>query len=170
MNNIIKDKSYEVFTTGLSYSINGIDNKFLRKKSSKLTLPSQDLYYDFLIAKRVLETNENIKYSIMGLAYFSFNSDLSLQSEACKVEKVYYPIFKDAHNYKISSNYFEPLKLKNLENYFQMDNYIFNENFMQICTEKFAEIDILHGFDEVCWKCDNKDIDFQVIPTIVKRT
>lgn len=112
LNNIIKDKSYEVFTTGLSYAIHGIDNSFLRKKSSKLTLPSQDLYYDFLIAKRVLEANENIKYCIMGLAYFSFNSDLSLQSEAYKIEKVYYPIFKDAHNYKISSNYFEPLKLK----------------------------------------------------------
>ncbi|MDG0961901.1 hypothetical protein P6U32_27205, partial [Bacillus paranthracis] len=46
------DPTYELFATGLSYPHCGISTEFLSKKSIKLTLPSQDLYYDYLIASQ----------------------------------------------------------------------------------------------------------------------
>ncbi|PDY17992.1 hypothetical protein CN520_06555 [Bacillus cereus] len=97
------DPTYELFATGLSYPHCGISTELLSKKSIKLTLPSQDLYYDYLIASQLLSNNHSFQYCLIGIAYFSFYFDMSLSSESYRIHKVYYPLFQDGHHTVVHS-------------------------------------------------------------------
>ncbi|WP_027634452.1 hypothetical protein [Clostridium hydrogeniformans] len=96
-----KDKNTEVIIAGSSYSLYGIDEKLLSKAAVNLSLPSQDLYYSLEIMKNIIKENNNIRYCILGQFYYCFHFDLSksINNEVSRIENVYYPIFKDSHNY-----------------------------------------------------------------------
>ncbi|MGG7147248.1 D-alanyl-lipoteichoic acid biosynthesis protein DltD [Clostridium butyricum] len=95
---------YESFITGISYFVSGIDGDILKGKGMNFSFDSQDLYYDYNIAKYILENYENkFKYTIIGLNYYSFQYDLSLSSMKDNI-RLYYPILKKSHNYKISND------------------------------------------------------------------
>ena len=103
MKKVKSDPTYELFSTGLSYPHCGISTELLSKKSIKLTLPSQDLYYDYLIASQLLSNNHSFQYCLIGIAYFSFYFDMSLSSESYRIHKVYYPLFQDGHHTVVHS-------------------------------------------------------------------
>ncbi len=90
----------ETIIVGSSYPLFGVCEENI-KNSINLSLPSQDLYYSYKTIKSILETNNNLKRVILGMSYYSFNFDLSMsKNERIRIEKVYYNIFKDEHNYK----------------------------------------------------------------------
>lgn len=92
---------YETLITGISYFVTGIRGEYLNKVGINLAFDSQDLYYDYNIAKYLLTKYENrIKYAIIGLNYYSFQYDLSLSSLKDNV-KLYYPRLKKSHNLNI---------------------------------------------------------------------
>ncbi|KFN04433.1 hypothetical protein D0U04_10405 [Bacillus clarus] len=137
MKKIKSNPIYELLITGLSYPHCGINSKLLKKQSVKLTLPSQDLYYDYLIAKQLLSNSHVFQYCIMGIGYFSFHFDLSLSSEAFRIHNVYHPLFQDGHHTLVSA----PLSTHGLV---QLDTpesltSIFNENFEYACLEQLGD-------------------------------
>lgn len=97
------DKYYKVISTGISYSMVGINGDILNYKIYSFANGSQDLYYDYkiveLISKKYNEVFKSIKYCLIGLSYYSFQYDLSLSSMKSKIIQ-YYDILKDYHNCK----------------------------------------------------------------------
>ena len=95
--NYYKTSTYENILTGISYSYCSINNK-INGGLINLANGSQDIYYDYKLAKVFLE-NKNIKRCFIGLSYYSFHYDLSKSAMKEKVV-LYYDILKDKHNYK----------------------------------------------------------------------
>jgi len=108
---------YETLITGISYFVTGIRGEYLSKIGINFAYDSQDLYYDYHIAKYLLENYLNkFKYGIIGLSYYSFQYDLSLSSLKDNV-KLYYPRLKTSHNANIVSNDYDRLPInKNIAN------------------------------------------------------
>ncbi|URZ03280.1 nucleoside-diphosphate sugar epimerase/dehydratase [Clostridium felsineum] len=95
-------KNLEAFITGISYLEVGIDASKLPFNTVNMAVSSQDLFYDYEIAKFILNSKKqenHIKYSFIGLAYYSFDYDLS-KSSAGSRSYFYYPFLKTLHNYK----------------------------------------------------------------------
>lgn len=96
-----ENKNVDMICTGLSYTMKGYYDKFSKYNCVNLGASSQDLYYDYLIAKDVININRNIKHCLIGLVYYSFHWDLSsTKNESYRIEDIYYPIFKDKHNFR----------------------------------------------------------------------
>lgn len=69
---------YKIFATGISHAKNGIDVYQFDMPTLNLAVSSQDLYYDYLFAKKLLEIeNVSFKYAIIGLCPFSLHYDES---------------------------------------------------------------------------------------------
>lgn len=95
---IRSEENYECIITGISYSLSGININSLKYKAYTFANGSQDLYYDYKIAKYIIEnTNYNLRYCIIGLSYYSFQYDLSLSNMKFRLSG-YYEFFKDCHN------------------------------------------------------------------------
>lgn len=103
------DKAKETDTKGIivgaSYPLHGIDENEIDVNMVQLSLPSQDLYYSFKIAKEIIQNNTNINKCYIGTAYWSLYSDISKcpNDGYARIQNVYYPIFGDSHNYKYSN-------------------------------------------------------------------
>ena len=71
-------EKYKILITGLSYAHTGTEATIFDLPVLKCTMTSQDLYYDYLFAKRILEIkNSAFKYAIIGLSPYSFHYDES---------------------------------------------------------------------------------------------
>ncbi|MEW9093570.1 MAG: D-alanyl-lipoteichoic acid biosynthesis protein DltD [Clostridiaceae bacterium] len=96
-----KVEELSTIITGISYARAGIDENTLIHKGYNFALGSQDLFYDYKIVEYILNTykNNKIKYAIIGLAYYSFQYDMSLSSMKNRVI-LYYNVLGEKHNYK----------------------------------------------------------------------
>lgn len=120
-----KDPCTDGIIVGASYALRGIDESILKGKVVQLSLPSQDLYYSFKIAKEIIEENSNIKKCFIGTGYWSFHTDISKSPKDGfpRIQNVYYPLFKDSHNY----DYRGSVKLQSLNDFVDIfASYIFN--------------------------------------------
>ena len=87
--------------TGSSHALYGIHEAAWRR-AFNCSMHSQDLYYDFACAKYVIEKGGRFKRCIIVLGYYIAYQDLSL-SEKMRgrwVSQIFYPIFRDARNWK----------------------------------------------------------------------
>lgn len=92
----------EMLVTGISYAAFAFYPPFIKKETVNFALPSQDLYYDYEIAKFLMNfpnVNKNLKYVIVSLCYFSFNGDLSLSKKTRGMIHRYIETIKKTHNY-----------------------------------------------------------------------
>lgn len=91
-----------VLITGSSYGVNGIIEQ-MWKEAVNCSVSSQDLYYDFQCAYKVISNSANERFSrcfIIG-GYYAACHDLSRgKQEHTMISDVYYPIFKDGHNWR----------------------------------------------------------------------
>jgi len=99
----VLEKNNLSLVTGSSYALNGIDiNVF--KNAVNCSMYSQDLYYDFLCARGVLDEADASKYKNCFIisGYYGAYNDVSLGTKVREwlIPKVYYPIFHDAHNWE----------------------------------------------------------------------
>ncbi|MCI1477716.1 MAG: chemotaxis protein [Clostridium beijerinckii] len=96
---------YETLITGISYFVNGIHSDTLLKRGINFSFDSQDLYYDYNIAKHLLENyNTNFKYCVIGLSYYCFQYDLSLSAMKNNVN-LYYRTLMKSHYYKVDESF-----------------------------------------------------------------
>lgn len=97
----------DTIITGLSYGVNGVESDIIGEGSTlNLAMHSQDLYYDFLHMKRVVENSISISNCIVTLGYYSLYYDLSLSSSKRKCITTYQPLFSDTHHMKENDNGF----------------------------------------------------------------
>ncbi|UMY54383.1 hypothetical protein MLD56_23130 [Paenibacillus peoriae] len=101
--NMKKDTDSEILAAGSSYSMFGLSESSFSKSVLNLSLASQDLYYSHKIVKEALKYSRNIKYCIIGMSYYSFHFDLSRSKKEAekRINRVYYPIFKDSHHFEV---------------------------------------------------------------------
>ena len=98
---------YEIFSTGISYSKTGIDPNSFSLPLKSFAHSSQDLYYDFQIAKRILKVappprdQNGIRYALIGLAPYSLHYDLSRCVREAYFLSKYFVALDDLHNYWI---------------------------------------------------------------------
>lgn len=89
--------------TGSSYGVNGILEHHWAK-AVNCSSSSQDLYYDFLCAKNVLDSNAGHNFTrcfIIGGYYSPYHDDSKGKQEIeLAVSRVFDPIFGDTHNWK----------------------------------------------------------------------
>lgn len=90
----------DVIFTGLSYGVNAFEMKGLNKSAVNLSMHSQDLYYDYLHIKKLMENNKKIKKCVLTLSYYSMYYDISLCSQQYKCDSIYYPLFGDRHHHQ----------------------------------------------------------------------
>ena len=86
--------------TGSSHALNGIYEPFW-KNAVNCSMHSQDLYYDFCCARKVLEKNQNFNKCFIVMGYYIAYQDLSRSMGWGKtiISSVYKPIFDDSHNW-----------------------------------------------------------------------
>lgn len=110
-----KSKDVDTIVVGNSYPLTGIETRLLKLNAVNLSLSSQDLYYSYQLAKKVIIDNKNIKNCVIGAGYYLVNHDLSKGKNEYSinmVKNVYYPILKDKHN----SENVEKIEILNLDN------------------------------------------------------
>lgn len=92
----------EVLVTGISYAAFGFYPPFMSGEVFNFALPNQDLYYDYEIAKFVMnfkQVKEHLKYVIISLCYYSFDADLSRFRFNAGIVHRYIEVIKKTHNY-----------------------------------------------------------------------
>lgn len=100
INKLLKSNKIKAIATGLSYGRYGIYCDNLKIKTINLAMDTQDIYYDYAIAEKVINnTTSGIKYCFVGLSYFSFHFDLSKSSCKHRCALIYEKLFGDNHNY-----------------------------------------------------------------------
>ncbi|HEY5588549.1 MAG TPA: hypothetical protein VIK86_06295 [Candidatus Paceibacterota bacterium] len=96
---MFRKKNADTLIVGLSYSLCGIEESLL-DSALNLSLPSQDIFYSYLLTKKIIEINK-IKKVAIGLSYYSFYFDMSKSIyNKFRIDNVYYPLLKHSHNYK----------------------------------------------------------------------
>ena len=113
---------FKIFATGLSYTRDGILPNQFDKKLFNFGRGGQDLYYDYQIAKFILEVCKGggyIRYALIGLAPYSFNYDVSLSYVGSFRLPQYCMAFNDLHNFWMNINDYKKIFFQEYLN-FQM--------------------------------------------------
>lgn len=91
---------FEMFATGISYTQYGLNVTQFKRKAFNFGKSSQDLYYDFQIAKFAVNCPGNrLKFALIGLAPYSFHYDLSETFRYRYIILRYFIAFGDVHNF-----------------------------------------------------------------------
>ncbi len=88
--------------TGSSHGLYGI-KETLWDNAINCSMHSQDIYYDFMCARSVLDKNsDKFDKCFIVMGYYMPYHDLSRSTVTRKnmISKIYYPIFGDAHNWE----------------------------------------------------------------------
>lgn len=88
----------EVVITGSSHGLDAINADKMSVKAINLSMHTQDLYYDYLNAKKAVEANTNIKVIVETFGYYNLCYDMSRTSYNYRCYEVYEPLFNDVHN------------------------------------------------------------------------
>ena len=103
---------YNIFATGISYIHNAIEINQFELPTLNFARGGQDLYYDFKIAKEVINTGggrKNLRYALIGLAPYSFSYDASrVVMESWRLLQ-WFLYFRDLHNYHMSAENYASL-------------------------------------------------------------
>ena len=93
--------------TGSSHALNGIQENCWNS-AFNCSMHSQDIYYDFQCARYVLEKAETGRFArcFIVMGYYIAYQDLSRSkvSRETVIANIYYPIFRDAHNWDCPSH------------------------------------------------------------------
>ena len=96
---------FKMFSTGISYILDAIDIRQFTLPVLHCARAGQDLYYDYKIAKEVINTGggrKNLRYALIGLAPYSFSYDASRTiSESWRLLQ-WFLYFRDLHNFHMS--------------------------------------------------------------------
>ena len=93
---------FEIFATGISTVEKGIDPAKFKRKLFNFGRGSQDLYYNFRVAKFAVSCgggHNKIRYALIGLTPYSFHHDLSRTLKFKYMMLQYFITFKDLHNF-----------------------------------------------------------------------
>ena len=135
---------FEIFATGISHMEVGLDATQFKRKFFNFARGSQDMYYDYQLAKFVLSVSKNIHYALIGLTKHSFYYDESKAGTWRQRNLQYAIALNDTHNCLLSAEEakklfredFLSMKLS-LENFDVND--VFNVKYTNPKTRNFYE-------------------------------
>ena len=94
---------YKIFITGTSRTWRTVDYSQYELPIVSGAYSSQDLYFDYIQAKKLLSIKgNNFKYAVIGIEKYSFHYDESLSQSEDFMMLSYYLNFKDVHNYAVN--------------------------------------------------------------------
>ena len=98
-------KDFDMIATGMSYTSFGLDSDRFKGSLFNFAKASQDLYYDYQIAKFAVDVNRGrkIRYALIGLAPYSFHFDLSKTIKENWRLIHYCVALNDMHNFHMPS-------------------------------------------------------------------
>lgn len=139
-----------IIITGLSYSRSSISERVLKEFAINLAFASQDLYYDYqlfrYIFQRFKDRLKNLRYTIIGMSYYSFQYDLSLSSLKDKILPYYYT-FGLKHNFKGNLLNLDRINMENDEQLFKL---LFNEkSYLTSFSESNCDLSNMHNKFEI---------------------
>lgn len=149
--------------TGMSYTQRGINTKRLKKKTSCIGAPSQDLYYDYLMCKFAGEQCENIEFCIIGISPYSLWYDMSLSKSTSSRALYYYEQTKSLHNLKGKEVYqkvyengreiYEEIlhedMIKRIFDRLRRKHHLYEEKDLFICREEKSKEEIIREIKEL---------------------
>ena len=93
----------QTFATGISHAAHGLDVTQFKRKTFNLAKPSQDLYYDFKIAKRLISCggHNTLRYALIGLVPYSFHYSISRFFRYRCLFLPYFIALNDLHDFHI---------------------------------------------------------------------
>ena len=100
----------EMFITGISPTEAGIDIRQFKCNAINLAASSQDLYYDFSIAKFVMNEGKKygkLRYALIGIAPYSFHFDLSRTYGFQTRMLPFFIAFNDLHNFHMPASIYK---------------------------------------------------------------
>ena len=182
----------ESVIVGNSYSLVGIEEDLLDKNSINLSMHSQDLYYSYQLAKKVITKNKNINQCIIGMSYYVLCHDLSKGDSLYSrnmVENIYYPLLNDKHNsrvkivptqkkiihYQFDSLVKSIFNINEVENYFKskiyMKNTTYYNNINNLNREQsFKDFDIEYKENLGMYRADQHNKIFKYKETSIEYT
>lgn len=93
---------FEMFATGISTAEKDLDVPNFKRKLFNFGRGSQDLYYNFQVAKFVVScAAHNLRYALIGLAPYSFHYDLSQTPANVFILLQHLIAFNDLHNFQV---------------------------------------------------------------------
>ena len=101
---------FEIFATGISTVEKGIDPEKFNGKLFNFGRGSQDLYYNFSVAKFAVSCgggHTSIRYALIGLTPYSFHYDLSSTLKFKYMMLQYFIALKDLHNFFVPVEVYE---------------------------------------------------------------
>lgn len=131
---------FEIFATGISHVEKALDVTCFKYKTFNFGRGSQDLYYNFQVAKFAISCggghNTTIRYALIGLAPYSFHYDLSKSANNQFLMLQYFIAFKDLHNFHLPNEIYKKLLHKDyLAQKFSSDSFDVNNPYFA----KFGE-------------------------------
>lgn len=136
----------ELLATGLSYVRDGLNLSVLHRKGFNFAFSSQDLYCDYLIVKEIFNDYElkNLKYLLIGLAYYSFDYDLSKSINSYLVPR-YYKLAKSNGYYHFENDYLQFRKV--VKPLIKKPESTINEKLLNrnLYFQKLSEIEKING-------------------------
>ena len=164
----------------------------LDKNSINLSMHSQDLYYSYQLAKKVITKNKNINQCIIGMSYYVLCHDLSKGDSLYSrnmVENIYYPLLNDKHNsrvkivptqkkiihYQFDSLVKSIFNINEVENYFKskiyMKNTTYYNNINNLNREQsFKDFDIEYKENLGMYRADQHNKIFKYKETSIEYT
>ena len=103
---------FDMFATGISYIEKGLDVTQFKKKLFNFGRGSQDLYYNFQVAKHAVSCGggySKIRHALIGLAPYSFHYDLSKSITTQSLMLQYLIAFGDLHNFHMPADEYRKL-------------------------------------------------------------
>lgn len=91
-------ESVRMIITGSSHSLDALNAEDICLPSLNFSMHTQDLYYDYLNAKRAITCNKSIDTCVITLGYYSLYYDLSKTTYNYRCYDVYSPLLNDLHN------------------------------------------------------------------------
>ena len=101
---------FDMFATGISYFRGNLDVTYFKKKLFNFAIPSQDLYYNFQVAKHTViygGGHNGIRNALIGLAPYSFHYDLSKTINNSFSLLFYLIAFDDLHNFHVPADVYK---------------------------------------------------------------
>ena len=137
---------FDMFATGLSYVEVGLDVTQFKRKLFNFGRSSQDLYYNFQVAKHIVaygRGHRKLRYALIGLAPYLFHYDHSKTPNNQHALLQYFISFGDLHNFYVSAEDYRQFLRKeylsarlSLEPFDLNDPYLVKDNLPMLIKPK----------------------------------
>ena len=171
MHYINENYDTQAIITGLSYGLVGVDAQKMRY-TINFCMHSQDLYYDYLHARRAVLTGRGkIRKCYISLGYYSLFYDMSLSINKVRCSQIYGPLFEYYHHAeKIDREKSTEIESKKVEHYRRFAHEFFagEPSYYGVAVTREAISEFYSIYEKEWWEVPGQDRDKMAAETAIK--